>query len=110
MQRLSCGGRAHCYGPVSAMDWMRRFGWRLAAAVSLVLAMVSAIEPRGFRRHARLRAQAEALSQRTTQLREENVRLTREIEGLRGEPAAIERAAREELGFVKPGEIIIHLE
>ncbi|HVP60046.1 MAG TPA: septum formation initiator family protein [Myxococcaceae bacterium] len=89
---------------------MRRYGWRLAAAVSLVLALVSALEPRGFRRHARLRAQAETLSKRNAQLREENLRLGREIEALRSEPAAIERAAREELGFVKPGEIIIHLE
>jgi cell division protein FtsB len=92
------------------MDWMRRYGWRLAAAVSLVLALVSAFEPRGFRRHARLRAQAEALSQRNAQLREDNRRLTQEVEALRNDPAAIERAAREELGFVKPGEIVIHLE
>jgi len=110
LQRLSCGRSAHCYRPVSAMDWMRRYGWRLAAAVSLVLALVSAIEPRGFRRHARLRAQADALAQRNAQLREENLRLAREVDGLRSDPAAIERAAREELGFVKPGEIIIHLE
>ena len=34
----------------------------------------------------------------------------REVEGLRDDPAAIERAAREELGFVKPGEIVIHLQ
>jgi len=53
---------------------------------------------------------AEALSQRNAQLREENLRLTRKIEGLRSDPVAIERAAREELGFVKPGEIVIHLE
>jgi len=82
------------------MDWMRRYGWRLAAAVSLVLAVISALEPRGFRRHARLRGQADALVQRNAQL----------LEGLRSDPAAQERAAREELGFVKPGEIVIHLE
>jgi cell division protein FtsB len=92
------------------MDWMRRYGWRLAAAVSLVLALVSALEPRGFRRHARLKAQAETLARRNAQLREENLRLGREIDGLRNDPTAIERAAREELGFVKPGEIVIHLE
>ncbi|HZX42276.1 MAG TPA: septum formation initiator family protein [Myxococcaceae bacterium] len=71
---------------------------------------MSAFEPRGFRRHARLRAQADALAQRNAQLREENLRLAREVDGLRSDPAAIERAAREELGFVKPGEIVIHLE
>jgi cell division protein FtsB len=92
------------------MEWMRRYGWRLAAGVSLVLAVWSALQPQGFRRHARLKAQAESLAQRNQQLREENARLGREVEGLRDDPAAIERAAREELGFVKPGEIVIHLE
>jgi hypothetical protein len=52
------------------MEWMRRYGGRLAAAVSPVLALVSALEPRGFRRHARLRAQADALAQRNAQLRD----------------------------------------
>ena len=89
---------------------MRRYGWRLAAAVSLVLALVSAVEPRGFRRHARLKAQAESLAQRNAQLRGAYLRRGREIEALRNDPTAIERAAREELGFVKPGEIVIHLE
>lgn len=34
-----------------------------------------------------------------------NLALKREIQALRSDPAAIERLAREELGFSRPGEI-----
>ena len=34
----------------------------------------------------------------------------REINALRNDPAALERAAREELGYIKPGELVFHLE
>jgi cell division protein FtsB len=37
-------------------------------------------------------------------LREKNLRLRREARALAGDPAALERAAREELGYVRPGE------
>jgi len=103
-------GRSALLPSTEAMEWIRQYGWRLAAVVSLALAGWSALEPRGFRRHARLREQAESLARRNHQLATENAALAREIEALRTDPAALERAAREELGFVKPGEIVIHLE
>ncbi len=37
----------------------------------------------------------------------ENKQLSTDIEGLRRDPAAIEKLAREELKLVKPGEIVI---
>ena len=39
-------------------------------------------------------------------LARENALLRREIGALQGDPAALEQAAREELGFVRPGEIV----
>lgn len=39
-------------------------------------------------------------------LKEENIRLKREADALRSDPAAIENLAREELGLTKKGEII----
>ena len=36
--------------------------------------------------------------------------LLREIEALRSDPAALERAIREELNFVRPGEVIVQVE
>ena len=39
----------------------------------------------------------------------ENAALSREARALRGDPAALERAAREELRFVRPGERVYWL-
>lgn len=42
-------------------------------------------------------------------LASENAALAREARALRGDPAALERAAREELRFVRPGERVYWL-
>lgn len=78
--------------------------------VAAVLALASVVMPGGFRRYLSLRQEAEILESRNAGMRDESERLMREIEALRGDPRALERAAREELGFVKPGEIILNLE
>ena len=39
----------------------------------------------------------------------DNDRLAREAEALRADPAAIERVARDELGWVRAGEIVVDL-
>ena len=53
---------------------------------------------------------ARRLDKENARLRQEVVRLRREARALAGDPAALERAAREDLNFVKPGEIVIQLE
>ncbi|HVV51031.1 MAG TPA: septum formation initiator family protein [Polyangia bacterium] len=50
-----------------------------------------------------------ALRARNQELRAENERLEREAEALRDDPAAIERVARADLGWVRPGEIVVDL-
>jgi len=50
-----------------------------------------------------------ALRARNRELAAENDRLEREAEALRGDPAAIERVARADLGWVRPGEIVVDL-
>ena len=87
-----------------------RTGLKLAVAVAGGLSLLSAVNDGGFRRYLLLRSQIVALEQRTEQLTLENQRLAREVEALRKDPKAIERAAREELGFIKPGEVVINLE
>jgi cell division protein FtsB len=52
------------------------------------------------------RERAEALAREIDQLRADNSRLATEIAGLRADPAAIERLAREELGLARPGETV----
>lgn len=82
----------------------------MAASVAAVLTLISAVDAKGFRRYLRLRQDVEALQARNLALTEQNEALRREINALRDDPAALERAAREELGYVKPGEIVFHLE
>lgn len=64
----------------------------------------------GFRRYARLRRDLHSLEDRNTRLTAENQRLKIEVQRVRTEPAALERAARENLGLVRPGEIVFNLE
>lgn len=82
----------------------------VAAVAAALLASVSVADSRGFRRYLALRQDVRALEDRNAQTARENDALKREIAALREDPAAQERAVREELSFVKPGEIVIHLE
>ena len=81
-----------------------------AACVAAALALASAGDARGFRRYWRMEQDVAALTAKNRQLAQQNQKLAREIEALRKDPQALEQAAREELGFVKPGEIVLNLE
>ena len=50
-----------------------------------------------------------ALHAHNQELAAENQRLAREAEALRDDPAAIERVARDELGWVRAGEVVVDL-
>ncbi len=52
-------------------------------------------------------AKLSAIEAEVEKLTAENKQLTTDIEGLRRDPATIEKLAREELKLVKPGEIVI---
>jgi cell division protein FtsB len=79
-------------------------------ALAAALSLVSVLDGAGFRRYLRLREEMRALAQRNSELRTQNELLGRQIQALRGDPRALERAAREELGFIAPGEVVINLE
>ena len=89
---------------------MGRRGLRVAVIGALVLAALSALDARGFRRASRLRAQVETLRRTNRQLTEDNAALAREIQAQRIDAAAVERAVREELGYVRPGELVFQVE
>ena len=82
----------------------------VAAVLAGALSLASVADARGFRRYLSLRQDVTSLQERNRVLAEQNEALLREINALRKDPAALERAAREELGFVKPGELVFHLE
>ena len=87
----------------------RKWVW-LSLGVAAVLGLVSVVDARGFRRYLELQQEVSELQAKNRTLRAQNERFVREIEALRSDPAAIERAAREELGFIRPGEIVLNVE
>jgi cell division protein FtsB len=86
---------------------------RLTAAgvLSVVLAYVPyhLYARSGLARTLALGRDLAVLQTRNRQLAVENDRLAREAEALRDDPAAIERVARSDLGWVRPGEIVVVL-
>lgn len=68
------------------------------------------VDARGFRRYFQMQRQLAEASERNQRMAQENEALKREIDGLRSDPELWERAAREELGFIGPDEIVIHLD
>jgi cell division protein FtsB len=63
----------------------------------------------GLARTIGLRGDLRALRARNDELRAQNQRLAREADGLRSDLGAIERVARAELGWVRPGELLVDL-
>ncbi|MBU8894813.1 septum formation initiator family protein [Corallococcus sp. H22C18031201] len=82
----------------------------VAAMVAVALSLASVADAKGFRRYLSLRQDVESLRERNRTLAAQNEVLKQEINALRKDPVALERAVREELGYVKPGEIVFHLE
>jgi cell division protein FtsB len=52
------------------------------------------------------RAENEALRKQIIQVQQENDRYTRQIQGLKSDQTSIEKEAREQLGYAKPGEYV----
>jgi cell division protein FtsB len=87
----------------------RRALWGYLALLGALLGY-SVLHPNGVRRAQKLDEQARRLSDEDAALEAQVTRLRREVRALRGDPAALERAAREELGYVRPGEVIYKLD
>lgn len=83
-----------------------------AAAAAVVLAALSLADPRGVRQLRLLRAEIERQQAVNRALRQSNASLAQTAKSLRApvDLLALERAAREELGFVKPDELIFRFE
>ena len=87
---------------------------RLAAAAVVVFVLAYVPVPRlralrPARTRSSLRRDLIALHAHNQELAAENERLAREAEALRDDPAAIERVARDELGWVRAGEVVVDL-
>jgi cell division protein FtsB len=82
----------------------------IAVAAAAALAAWSLTAEGGFRRYSKLSKEVDDLKSQNRALATKNARLLSEIQRLRTDDLAIERAAREELGFTRPGEVVVSLE
>lgn len=86
---------------------------RIVAAASVTFALgyipYHVYARSGLARTLMLRRDLRALRTNNAELRAENERLAREADALRSDLGAIERVARAELGWVRPGEIVVDL-
>lgn len=62
---------------------------------------------RGLRDLQRIKNENSALSQRLAQVKLEKETLEKKVAGLQNEPREQERAVRQTLGYVRPGEVVI---
>ncbi|HTO97301.1 MAG TPA: septum formation initiator family protein [Myxococcales bacterium] len=83
-----------------------------AFVLSLGMSAASLLDPKGLRRLRRLGADIERQEQQNRELRAENARLRKTVRELspplRNE--ALEKAAREQLGFVRADEVLFKFE
>lgn len=84
----------------------------LATGLAIVLAYFPyrLLDGASARKADELRLQYQRTVEATRALTAENARLRREIEALKSDASAVEDIARDELGMVRPGEIIIRIE
>ena len=83
-----------------------------AAALAIALAIFSLADAHGIRRLTLLRHDVARAEAANAALRTQNAELARTAQklGTRVEPAALERAARQQLGFVKQDELLFKFE
>jgi cell division protein FtsB len=78
----------------------------LLVFVTLVLVINALIGERGLMETLRARRQYQELVTSIDRLRTENARLRDEARRLRSDPATIEALARQDLGLIRPGELL----
>ncbi|HSK10800.1 MAG TPA: septum formation initiator family protein [Vicinamibacterales bacterium] len=74
--------------------------------VTLVLVINALVGDRGLMETLRARRQHQELVLAIERLRAENQRLREEARRLKSDPATIEALARQELGLIRPGELL----
>jgi cell division protein FtsB len=97
--------RASTSAVAPASGRRRRFQMVLVF-VTLVLVINSLVGERGLMETLRARRQHAELVGSIDRLRSENARLRDQARRLRSDPATIEALARQELGLIKPGEML----
>jgi cell division protein FtsB len=94
---------------VSSSGYRRRAVHLLLVFVSLVLVIDALIGEKGLVKSMQARQHYRDVSASLERLRRENATLQDQVRRLNEDPATIESVAREQLGLIRPGEIVFIL-
>jgi cell division protein FtsB len=92
--------------PPRSSLWGRRILNYLLIFVAIVLVVDAVVGDKGLVQTIRARRQHAELRSTLSGLREGNTKLREEIRRLREDPGTIESIAREDLGLIRPGELL----
>ncbi|MBV9086402.1 MAG: septum formation initiator family protein [Acidobacteriaceae bacterium] len=90
----------------SLARWRSTLATAGVALLALFLALHVVFGTNGMLTYQRKRAESKQLQKDIERLQEENLRITQRIRELKSDPKAIEREAREQLRYARPGEVI----
>jgi cell division protein FtsB len=92
--------------PERLYNWRRRLATVGVAVLAGMLAWHVLFGTNGMLAYHQKKAESRSLDTEIDSLQRENQRLQKEIESLKSDPKAIEREAREQLRYARPGEVI----
>ena len=96
--------------PIRVRRWLFRLFLASAVSFSFGWLPYQVYGGAGLGRLTQLKRELGELKGKNAAMTAENDHLRAEVHGLRYDVAAIERVAREELGLVRPGEIVFQIE
>ncbi|MGA7293328.1 MAG: septum formation initiator family protein [Terriglobales bacterium] len=88
-----------------ALEW-RRLGTAAALLLIMGLLLHAMFGANGMVVYRQKRAEMKALQSQVDQLQKENSEYADQIRSLKSDPAAIEKEAREQLHYTRPGEVV----
>jgi cell division protein FtsB len=88
------------------VQWRRLLASAAFAVIAISICAHIVLGNNGWVTYRQKKMEYLKLQQELKQMDEENLRLDSEIKGLKSDPKAIEKEAREQLRYAKPGEVI----
>ena len=82
----------------------------LSLAIGAAIALQAFWDPDGWPRHEEVKAALEKVESHNERTRERIQEIRREVEALRQRTEVQERVVRHELGYIRPGEVVVEID